>query len=479
MLIQQKKVKIVATIGPSSASQSIIEQLILNGVNVFRLNFSHGNHDSHRSAIKMIRCGARQTGCDVAILADLQGPKIRTRSTDNNSTVSIPAGSVVRITAANVTCTSSIIAIDYPTFSQEIDAGQQIIINDGAIRLEVLSKEQSGDCIAVAVTGGEYSSHKGVNLPNVNLKIPSLTQKDLHDLEIILEEDVQFIALSFVRNANDVKALRSTIDKKRNDIKIIAKIEKPEAAECIGEILDCSDGIMVARGDLGVEMTPYTVPVVQKDLIRMANATGKIVIVATQMLESMIHQKMPTRAEATDVANAIIDGTDAIMLSGETAVGAYPQDSVFTMSHIAQSVETSMYARYDIRFTNRPDHSLPHAICEAAMLAGVDSGGIPLCVYTISGTTALYLAKLRYKAPVYAFSPSLQVVKMLSIAWNTTALQLPFAHSTTELHNDGESLLLQKGWVQKGDLIGIISGTNGLCGATNSFRIKRVGTDSE
>lgn len=479
MLIQQKKVKIVATIGPASASQSIIEQLILNGVNIFRLNFSHGNHGSHRDAIKNIRNGSIQTGYDVAVLADLQGPKIRTRSTENNTTVSIQTGNSVRITAADVTCTSSVIAIDYPSIAQEIHTGQQVLINDGAIRLEVVSIEESGDCIASVITGGEYSSHKGVNFPDVKLSIPSLTEKDLEDLKFILEEDIQFVALSFVRNAGDVKALRALIEQNRSDIKIIAKIEKPEAAASASQILDCSDGIMVARGDLGVEMTPYAVPVIQKDLIRLANAAGKVVIVATQMLESMIHHKMPTRAEAADVANAIIDGTDAIMLSGETAVGAFPQDSVLTMSHIAQSVEKSIYATYHLRFTRTSDHSLPYAICEAAALAGMDSGGIPLCVYTISGATAFYLSKLRYKAPVFAFSPSQQVVKTLSIAWNTIPLQLPFSQSISQLHRDGEELLLQKGWVQNGDLIGIISGTNGVSGATNSFRIKRVGVDSD
>jgi pyruvate kinase len=384
---------------------------------------------------------------------------------------------MVQITSAKVPCTSTVISIDYPDISSEIDIGQQILINDGAIRLEVVSKKNYCDLITRVITGGEYSSHKGVNFPNVKLSIPSLTEKDLIDIEFVLNLDIQFIALSFVRNADDVKALRSIVEKKRTDIKIIAKIEKPEATEYIDEILGSSDGIMVARGDLGVETTPYIVPIIQKDLICMANSSGKIVIVATQMLESMIHNTIPTRAESTDVANAIIDGTDAIMLSGETAVGAHPQEAVLTMSKIAQVIEKSDYVHREIHIVKQIDRSLPHAICDAAAVAGRDLGGIPLCLFTISGLTALYIAKLRYQAPVYAFSPDPQIVKMLSIVWNIIALELPFVHSIEELHADGESALVQKGWVKNGDLIGIISGISGVSGATNSFRIKRIGDE--
>jgi pyruvate kinase len=234
---------------------------------------------------------------------------------------------------------------------------------------------------------------------------------------------------------------------------------------------------MVARGDLGVETSPYIVPVIQKDLIRIANSSGKIVIVATQMLDSMIHNTIPTRAESSDVANAIIDGTDAIMLSGETAVGANPQEAVLTMSSIAQVIEKSDYVHREIHIVTQIDRSLPHAICDAAVLAGRDLGGIPLCLFTISGITALYIAKLRYQAPVYAFSPDPQIVKMLSLAWNIIALELPFAHNITELHSDGERVLVQNGWVKNGDLIGIISGISGVSGATNSFRIKKIGEE--
>jgi pyruvate kinase len=477
MILHQKKVKIIATIGPSSSSEAMIEKLIRNGVNLFRLNLSHGTHEDHKKAATQIRNISRKLETETGIIADLQGPKIRTRSTANNEVITLTTGDQVRITSEKVICTTSVIAIDYPDIASEIEIGQQIMINDGAIRLEITAKHDCGDLDAKVTSGGEYSSHKGVNLPNVKLRIPSLTEKDLKDLEFILDMDIQYIALSFVRDAGDVKALREIVNKKRTDIKIISKIEKPEAAEHISEILEHSDGIMVARGDLGVEMTPYVVPIIQKDMIHKANSAGKIVIVATQMLESMIHQKMPTRAESTDVANAIIDGTDAIMLSGETAVGINPDEAVLTMTRIAQVTEQSNYIPRATQVIPTLDHYPPHAICDAAVLAGRDLNGIPLCVFTMSGETAFYLANRRYQAPIYAFSPDWHVVKALSIAWNTIAFHLPFSQTIAQLHKDGESILLQNSLIRQGDLIGIISGATGVCGATDSFRIKKIGSE--
>ncbi|MBN1306910.1 MAG: pyruvate kinase [Chitinispirillaceae bacterium] len=470
-----KRVKIVATVGPASTSPVIISSLIRRGVDVFRLNFSHGDRREHHERIEIIRRAAEKLGREVAILADLQGPKIRTRATEGNRTVTVLTGAAVRITARRVPCTETLIAVDYRNLAKEIDAGREIMINDGAIRLKVTAKKPSGDLSAKVLSGGEYASHKGVNFPDVDLNVPSLTAKDRRDLEFILEQDVQYIALSFVRKAEDVKALRSIVQKKRRDIKIIAKIEKPEAARRIDTILPWVDGIMVARGDLGVEATPYVVPIIQKDLIKKANSAGKIVIVATQMLESMIKNAIPTRAESTDVANAIIDGTDAIMLSGETAVGLYPERAVDTMANIAQVTEKSSYLNREIVDLTTGKHSPPHAVCEAAVWAGRDLGNVPLCVYTISGETALYLAKLRYEAPVFAFAPDLQVVRMLSLAWNVRAFCLPFTQDIARLHHNGEQQLTARRLVQSGDIIGIISGTNAVRGATNSLRIKSVG----
>jgi pyruvate kinase len=470
-----KRVKIVATIGPASRSEKGIRELIENGVNVFRLNFSHGDHDAHRGTIRIVRKVAAALHCEVALLADLQGPKIRTRSTDGNRTVVVPAGSKVLITAKKVVCDESIIAVDYGKLATEVGIGQQIMINDGAIRLRVTGKEKNGDLHASVLAGGEYSSHKGVNFPDVELSIPSLTRKDRRDLEFILGEDIQYIALSFVRKAQDVFLLRRIVEKQRKDVRIIAKIEKPEAARAIDSILQQADGIMVARGDLGVEATPFVVPIIQKELILKANAAAKLVIVATQMLESMIEHPLPTRAESTDVANAIIDGTDAIMLSGETAVGRFPGLTVETMVHIVQETEKSRFVSHDMVDLIYTSRTASNALCEAAVWAGRDLGGIPLCVFTISGTTALYLSKLQYESPIIAFSPEPQVVKMLALAWNITALSLPFITDIEKLHTNGEAQLLAKKWVKRGDYIGIISGTNSVRGATNTFRIRKVG----
>lgn len=474
----RKKVKIVATIGPATRSAETISSLIEKGVDVFRVNFSHGDIATHLDTIKIIREESKKLDYEVAILADLQGPKIRTRNTPDNSSIYLNKGDKILITSKELLCSEKIISIDYENLYKEISIGQEVMINDGAIQLKIIGKKEDGDFIAEVISGGKFSSHKGVNLPNVDLSIPSLTEKDLSDLLFILEQDFQYIALSFVRKAEDVERLKEIVDKKRrSDIKIIAKIEKPEAVKRIDSILQACDGIMVARGDLGVEATPFMVPIMQKELIRKANNAGKIVIVATQMLESMIENPLPTRAEATDVANAIIDGADAIMLSGETAVGKYPILAVETMVKIAAVTEESKYTSKEMINLSLQEQYPPHAICEAAVWACKDMNFIPLCVYTISGETALYLAKLRYPGPVFAFSPDIKTVRMLSLAWNIYPLLIQFSDDIVKVQKLGEELLISKGIIKKGDLIGIISGTNALRGATNSFRIKRAGEE--
>ena len=471
----EKRVKIVATIGPACSSERTLSELVRRGVNVFRLNFSHGDHRTHRAGIDAVRRVSARLKCEVAILADLQGPKIRTRGTEDNRTVTVHTGSTLLLTSREVTCNENRISVDFDTMAKEIGIGQEIMVNDGAVRLKVTGRKRGGDLIALVVAGGMFSSRKGVNFPDVDLSIPSLTRKDRTDLDFMLAQDIQYIALSFVRKAADVHLLKSLVEKKRTDLKIIAKIEKPVAARNIDSILAGADGIMVARGDLGVEATPYAVPVLQKELIQKANNAGKLVIVATQMLESMINNPLPTRAESTDVANAIIDGTDAIMLSGETAMGSFPETAVETMARIVEAAESSRFVSHEMIDLTRENRSGADALCEAAIWAGRDMGGIALCVFTISGNTAIYLSKLRYEAPVIAFSPDPQVVKMLSLAWNITALHLPFIADIEKLHRSAEVRLLKKRWVKKGDYIGIISGTNSIRGATNSFRLRRVG----
>jgi pyruvate kinase len=469
----EKKVKIVATLGPASSSPTLIRKLLLAGTNVFRLNFSHSTQEAVSVTIQQIRDQARMLSLEPGILADLQGPKIRTGVTKENRIFTVQEGSQVRISPERLESDERTIFIDFPELMHKVRSGSLILINDGAIRLRVEQIEKSGDIFCTALSTGSYSSHKGVNFPGIDLGIPSLTQKDINDLNYVLDKEIQFVALSFVRNAKDMEDLRKHVTRKRNDIKIIAKIEKPEAAENINEILEASDGIMVARGDLGVETTPYGIPVLQKKLIDSANQAGKLVIVATQMLESMITNRIPTRAESTDVANAILDGTDAIMLSGETAVGAFPVESVQTMSQIACITEKSHYAHkenFDLSTIDYP----PHAVCEAAAHASIDLGRIPICIFTVSGDTALYLSKIRPQSPLYAFSPEIQTVRQLSLAWNITPFFLKFANDIPGLLRDAEEMLLKAGLVKKNDLIALVSGTTPVKGATNSLQIKRI-----
>jgi pyruvate kinase len=475
MKMISKKVKIVATIGPASNNSEIIKKLLLGGVNVFRLNFSHGTHEAHKQAINTIRQQSKILGVETALLADLQGPKIRTGITPEDKPVNLKSGTTVILTSEKCVCTNTVISVDFKDLSKSVNKGQLVMINDGAacLQIEKINADETISCRVLS--GGMYSSHKGVNFPNVDLPIPSMTTKDKKDLSFILQNDIQYVALSFVRSAEDIKKLRKLIVKYRNDLKIIAKIEKPEAAKRIEEILSVADGIMVARGDLGVEMSVPYVPIVQKQIIESANRLGKLVIVATQMLESMIKSSIPTRAESTDVANAVIDGTDAVMLSGETATGDFPVETVKIMTNIVQIAESSDYVHHgiiDLAITNKYP---PNAICEAANWACRDLGGIPVCVFTISGNTAFYMSKIRCNSPIFVFTPDIQVQRQLALAWNVYPFLLAFSTNIAELYVNAEKILLKDGYVKNGDLIALVSGSTPIEGATNSLRIKKVG----
>jgi len=478
MPLNHKKTKIIATIGPASRSQKVIEELLTNGVNVFRLNFSHGSHDDHEQSMRIIAAAAKKLNMNPGILADLQGPKIRTGVTKADKPVILKAGSRVILTTKKIECTDSILCIDYPGILNDIYIGEEILINDGAIRLKVESIQKAQKQATCRVlTTGVYSSHKGVNFPNAKLSVPSFTAKDKKDLAFILTQNVQFVALSFVRRKADILPLASIIKKSDKHIKIIIKIEKPEAEKNLEEILDVCDGIMVARGDLGIETSPYIVTLLQKHMIKHANKRGKMVIVATQMLESMIEHAMPTRAESTDVANAVIDDTDALMLSGETAVGKYPGLAVDTMAKIAMTTEHSSYLNKEVRNLTLKSRITPHAMCEAAAWASKDLNNIPVMVFTMSGDTALYLAKIRTQAPIYAFSPSMQVVSQCALFWNTEGFLLPFSSNIVELQKQAEAILISRRLVKKGNLILVISGTTPVKGATNFVRVKKVGEE--
>lgn len=476
MLKYANKTKIIATIGPASYSRSVINKLINEGVSTFRLNFSHGTYEQHHQAITEIRLAAKQQTCRVAILADLQGPKIRTGKTRNDENIFLSKGQKTIVTSKSLECSDKIISIDYPPLAKEIEPGQHLLLNEGTIQLKVVNiNRQANEIECKVLNSGKYSSHKGVNLPKVKLSTPALTAKDRRDLDYLLTQDINYIALSFVRHPRDLKPLIARVKKSRKSIKVIAKIEKPEALEHISSILDTCDGIMVARGDLGVETSYYQVPILQKNFITKANEQGKLVIVATQMLESMIQAITPTRAEASDIANAVFDNTDALMLSGETAVGKYPVKAVRTMRRIAEESEASPYFNTQIVDINLKKRYPPHAICEAAMWASRDLGNIPVLIFSFSGETAFYLAKIRNQSPIYAFTPSEDVANMLSLAWNIAPFVVPFKNTFLDLVTHAEQILQDKKFVRKGELIVVISGSAPVRGATNNLIIKKIG----
>ncbi|MBN2356755.1 pyruvate kinase [candidate division KSB1 bacterium] len=473
---QYKRTRIVATLGPASRGQKTIERLIQAGADVFRLNFSHGTTAEHRETLAEIKAAAQKTESFPGVLADLQGPKIRTGRTINDRQVTLQAGSLVILTARRQACTDTIIHIDHDAFVSALRKGDKVLLNDGAVALKVVKTDgRKGIVQAEVLNTGTYASRKGVNVPGLKLPIRSLTAKDLRDLQFILGTDIPIIALSFVRSADDIVTVRRRIKKAQKAVKIVAKIEKPEAVDHIDEILDAADGIMIARGDLGIEMSLQQLPVIQKDLINAANRKEKLVIVATQMLESMISNRLPTRAECADVANAILDGTDSLMLSGETAVGKYPVETVRMMSRITVSTEGSGY--YPSLPQDRTTHELPmvHALCEAAAWASRDMKDVPLVVFTVSGDTALMLSKIRYFAPIYAFTPSERTAAMLSLVWNTRAFVLPFNPDYPVLEKEALRIVSEKKLIQRNDPLLILSGTTPVRGGTNLLRILRMG----
>ena len=471
-----RKTKIVATIGPASNSPEMIRKLIQAGTNIIRLNLSHATHEELVPQIENIHRIAAELGVQVAILADLQGPKIRTGKTVDNQIVHLEKDHKVWLTADPVPCDENTISISYPPLIEDLCIGDRILVNDGLVGLEVAKIDQNGNrCQCRVLNSGWYSSRKGVNFPLANLSVPALTEKDLRDLDFILTQNIHYIALSFVRTPDDLAQLREIINKQKKQVRVIAKIEKPEAAMNIDGLLYYCDGIMVARGDLGVETSLARMPIVQKELIQRAKSRGKSVIVATQMLESMIENLTPTRAEATDVANAILDGTDAVMLSGESAMGKYPVEAVETMARIAEAAEQSSYYSTDFVKIILPKRHATHAVCQAAATAAKDLGSIPVIVFTLSGSTAWYLSNIRGNAPLFAFSPVALVVAQLSLAWNTQAFQNPFEEDFVKLVQLAEKILLEKGMVEPGDQVVVVGGTVPMKGATNIMRIKRIG----
>jgi pyruvate kinase len=466
-----RRAKIVCTLGPASSRLEMVDKLLRAGMDVARLNFSHGSHEEHAARITAIRAASGRHQKPVAILADLQGPKIRTGRLEGGKAVRLRAGQPFTITTKKISGNSEGAYTNYTRLPQEVRKGDRILLADGLIELRVMGT-QGANVRCTVVNGGELGENKGINLPGVKLKIPALTAKDRADLAFALEQGVNYVAVSFVRRAQDVRAAKAAIARAGKNTPVIAKLEKPEAIENLDAILEIADGVMVARGDLGVEMSPERVPVVQKQIIARARDYRIPVITATQMLESMTQNPRPTRAEASDVANAIFDGTDAVMLSAETASGNYPVESVLMMDRIIREAEANAPAGVHTRRRRVGKSSVAETICEAICHAADDLHMKVLAVFTQSGSTARLVSKYRPRPPVVAFSSDQVTRRRLSLLWGVIPRTIDYVRDIDMLTRIAEKRLLEEKFVSAGDVVGIVAGTPfGTPGATNFMKL--------
>lgn len=448
-----KKTKIVATMGPATADKSVLKQMILDGLNVCRLNCSHGSHEDLKKSIELIREINAETGLNVAILADLQGPKIRTYEMENNG-VEMKEGALVTIVTERVMGTAEKFGISYEFMPRDVLPGERILLDDGKLIMEIVSTNGVSEIKAKVVHGGILSSKKGVNLPNTKISLPSLTEKDREDLEFALQNEVDWIGLSFVRSARDIIELKHIISNRQAKARVVAKIEKPEAIDDIDEIIKATDALMVARGDLGVEIPYQNVPLIQKMLIRKGHQHAKPVIVATQMMESMITNITPTRAEVNDVANAVLDGADAVMLSGETSVGKFPVEVIRTMANIVDEMEKfdGIYHKDQL-----PDKSqtrfISDSICFNACRLAQRVEADAIITMSYSGYTAYKIASQRPNAPIFVFTGNKEIITQLSLVWGVRAFYYDKTVSTDHTIADIKYLLTKEGLLKQGDLV--------------------------
>ena len=476
-----RRTKIVCTIGPATNSEAQLEQLMRAGMNVARLNFSHGTHQEHEQVIERVRALSARLDCAVAILQDLQGPKIRTGALQDGKPVRLVDGTQITITTRAMVGDGQCISTTYKDLPQDVKVGDRILLDDGLLELRVVSADET-DVHCLVVHGGLLGEHKGINLPGVAVSAPALTEKDRDDLLFGIQHGVDYVALSFVRSPEDVREAKHLIqqyvievygEEEKRDIPLIAKIEKPEAVDQLDEILDVVDGVMVARGDLGVEMPQEKVPLIQKRIIARCNECGLPVITATQMLESMITNPRPTRAEVSDVSNSILDGTDAVMLSAETSVGAFPIEAVQTMARIALETETSYH------IAGPPIHkhrSLAQAVSHAARALAEDTNIQAIIVFTRSGNTARLISKDRPRVPILAYTPSERVYYQLALWWGVWPYRTSMQGSTEDLIALVEQRLQENKLVQQGEYVVIMGGMPIASQArTNFVKLHRVG----
>ncbi|MFT4225529.1 pyruvate kinase [Micropruina sp.] len=463
-----RRAKIVATLGPSTDSLEKVIGLMEAGINVARLNMSHGDHLEHMRRLKLVRDASHEVGRPVGVFADLQGPKIRLTRFENDFAI-LEAGQRFVITTDDVLGTAERCGTTLKTLTMDVQPGDQVLVDDGRIHLRAVEVTDT-DVVTEVVVGGRVSNNKGINLPGVAVSVPALSEKDEQDLRWALRHGVDMVALSFVRSASDYDRVREIMDAEDRHVPVIAKIEKPQAIDNLHDIIDTFDAVMVARGDLGVELPPEQVPSVQKRIIEEARKWAKPVIVATQMLESMIGAPQPTRAETSDVANAILDGADAVMLSGETAMGEYPIEAVEVMSRIINYTEEQ--GLINIRHIDWDPHTHAGIISKAAVDIAERVGAKYLAAFTVSGDTPHRLARLRCEIPIMAFTPKPRTALELTLCWGVQSYVTPEFVSTESMVQSVQDALMETRWVKPGDLIVIVAGNpSGSGGQTNSVRI--------
>ena len=473
-----RKAKILATLGPASREPGVIDSLILAGANGVRINMSHGTHEEKTEDIKKARAAAAKLNRPLAVLVDLSGPKIRTRQLKDGKAVMLQAGEQFTLTTRDIIGDDRQVATNYPDLAHVVEPGTRLLLDDGAIALVVESTTKT-DVVCRIINGGRLGERKGINLPGVSLPIDSLTEKDLEDLKWAVTQNADYIALSFVRRAEDCARAKALIREAGGRAPLVAKIEKAEAIDHLDEIIATADAVMVARGDLGVETSVELVPVYQKRIIERAVHEGKMVITATQMLQSMVSSPRPTRAEASDVANAVWDGTDALMLSNETASGQYPVPAVETMCRIIESAESGREAQNDniMKMVGRHSGRVSRALCEAAAFAAAEMSTRVTVVLTESGLMARRLSALRTNQRIVALTNSENVRHELALIWGVESLIMPQAGSTEEMLKLGEKTLLESGVVEKGEMIVVMAGRLSGLGLSSSVTLFTVAGD--
>jgi pyruvate kinase len=469
-----RRTRIVCTIGPSSSSESVIGSLLHAGMDVARINFAHGTYQEHADRIATLEKKARQLGLPLAIMQDLPGPKDRTGIVEKKGVV-LKDGSDFTLTTRPVLGNEQEVSIDWLDLPQSVKLGDTVFLDDGALKLEVTSITQE-DVHCKVLRGGKLEDHRGINIPGLVRSVDSMTDQDWNNLNFGIEHNVDFIALSFIGQAEDVLKVRRFLTEKNADKMIIAKIERRQALENIDEILEVADGIMVARGDMGIEIPIQKVPVVQKQIIKKCNKIGKPVIVATQMLESMVQSPRPTRAEVTDVANAIFDGADAVMLSEETAIGFYPVETISIMSQVALETEASL--SYDEILADRGADIKPltdDAISFSACHIARQLGAAAIVAFTSSGSTARRVAKYRPGVPILAITPNESTVNQLSLSWGVRACKVPSVSRIMNLFAQGTRMAKKLGLARDGDLVVITGGVPiGVAGTTNLVKVQKI-----